>query len=206
MTVGSHDCAAPRRVVAPGDWYPGAVNAHRKRLKRLEHPNHIRFLTFSCYQRLPLFGNDAIKDAFVVHLDSSRARTGFRIHAWVVMPEHVHLLIWPNLPEYPVSRIAWTLKRGFARAVIARWRELDAPILDRLRLTDGRFRFWQHGGGYDRNIYSDDELAEKIQYIHENPVRRGLVRCSTDWGWSSARWYAGDRVCRLGIDPIRRPD
>jgi len=82
------------------------VDAHRKRLKRIEHPNHIRFLTFSCYQRLPLFGNDAIKDAFVVHLDSSRARAGFRIHAWVVMPEHVHLLIWPNLPEYPVSRIA----------------------------------------------------------------------------------------------------
>ncbi len=182
------------------------MDAHRKRLRRIEHPNHIRFLTFSCFQRLPLFGNDEIKDEFVEHLDSCRARTGFMLHAWVVMPEHVHLLIWPNLPESPVSKIAWTLKRGFARAVIARWRELDARILVHLRLTNGRFRFWQHGGGYDRNIYSGDELEEKISYIHENPVRRGLVTDPTDWAWSSARWYAGDRDGQLHIDPVRRPD
>ena len=53
-------------------------------------------------------------------------------------------------------------------------------------------RFWQRGGGYDRNILSVDELHEKIKYIHNNPVRRELVTCPADWEWSSYRaWEHG---------------
>ena len=70
------------------------------------------------------------------------------------------------------------------------------------RLTDSRgsVRFWQRGGGYDRNIHTENELEEKIVYIHENPVRRGLVLQATDWRWSSARWYAGVRTGQLEVD------
>ncbi|USN99913.1 MAG: transposase [Phycisphaeraceae bacterium] len=182
------------------------MSEHRKRLKRIEHPNHVRFLTFSCYRRLPLFDNDSIKDAFVEHVGACRARTNFLLHAWVIMPEHVHMMIWPDLPEFPVPKVTWTLRRGFARTVIGRWRELGAPILDRLRSPDGRIRFWQPGGGYDRNIIGGDELDEKVGYIHENPVRRGLVSRPTDWAWSSARRYSGDREGQLHIDPaVGRP-
>jgi REP-associated tyrosine transposase len=60
-----------------------------------------------------------------------------------------------------------------------------------------RRRFWQPGGGYDRNITSIEALRAMIDYIHANPVRRGLVARPEDWEWSSARWYAGLRPVKL---------
>ena len=170
----------------------------RKGMRRFELEGHARFLTFSTYQRLPLFQHDAIKDVFAAHLARSRARHGFRLLAWVVMPEHVHLIAWPL--EGRMSRPLSGLKRGFAREVLGRWRELDAPILARLPDSQGRERFWQRGGGYDRNIRDEDELREKIGYIHANPVKRGLVERPTDWSWSSALWYRRDREGPVPID------
>lgn len=73
--------------------------------------------------------------------------------------------------------------------MLARWRELDAAILEQLRSGDGH-RFWQTGGGYDRNLIGS-ELREKIRYVHGNPIRRDLARRSIDWRWSSAAVYEG---------------
>ncbi len=162
----------------------------RTRRRRVEKPTESRFLTFSCYNRLPLFQNDAVKDRFALHLDETRQAFGFRLIAWVIMPEHVHLLVLPELPESPVPPILQYLKQRHARDILSRWRQIDAPVLHRLTDSRGETRFWQRGGGYDRNIRSRKELNEKIKYIHENPIRRGLVARATDWIWSSARSYA----------------
>jgi putative transposase len=176
---------------------------HRKKLHRYEVLGGARFLTFSCFQRLPLFGNDAIKNLFVEHLERSRRQHRYRLIAWVIMPEHVHLILVPDLPTSPITVILQNLKADFARAVIARWKELDAPVLHRLRTSAGQVRFWQHGGGYDRNVRDEAEYFQKIDYIHGNPVKRGLVENSLDWPWSSARWYAGDRArSMLAMDVV----
>ena len=163
--------------------------AHRR---RHELPGHARFLTFSCYHNLQLFNNDAIKDAFVEAIEQSRTKHGFLLAAYVVMPEHVHLLLFPDLSVANVTNILKSLKLGFAMKVINRWRSMSppAPILDRLD-HNGVTRFWQRGGGYDRNIYSREELNEKIKYINENPLRRGLVDRPENWRWSSAGWWRG---------------
>jgi len=123
------------------------------------------------------------------------------------MPEHVHLLLWPLIPRFPLSIVLRDLKREVAKAVIARWREIDAPILKRLIASDGSTRFWQRGGGYDRNTRSEEEFVEKMRYIHQNPVKRGLVKHATDWKWSSVRWYSGDRSSPVELDPLppKRP-
>lgn len=146
--------------------------------------------------RLALFDNDAIKSAFVDQLRTSRERLRFRLLAWVIMPEHVHLIIVPN-EHYTVTAILMALKRPFAARVLARWRELNAPILPRLLSSDGDAHFWQAGGGYDRNLEGDVELTEKTEYCHANPQVRGLVRSPIDWPWSSALWYAGNRHAAL---------
>ena len=174
-------------------------------MKRYEEPNHLRFLTFSCYKQFPLFEDDWTKDVFVDVLQAQRGRCGFHLVAWVLMPEHVHLLLWHKLPGYPVSKILWGLKRDVARRVVSGFRDRASPMLDLMLNTRGQHQFWQRGGGHDRNIFSDHEVREKIDYINLNPVRRGLVEKATDWVWSSARWYGGDRGCGVGIDPIRRP-
>ncbi len=181
------------------------VHSTPQKMKRIEQENHARYLTFSCYHRLGLFEIDRVKDAFVEQLSKTRERTNFHLLAWVIMPEHVHLLIWPQLPEYPVSRVTSGMKRAFGRVVIGRWRELDAGILKKLEARNGQVRFWQHGGGYDRNIMGGHELNEKIRYIHQNPVQRGLVERAEDWEWSSARWYAGAREGVLSIDELKKP-
>ena len=154
--------------------------------RRLEIVGQARFLTFSCFQRLALLGHARIRDMFVEQLMRARDKGAFELHAWVVMPEHVHLLITPALPEWTVARVLRDVKGPFSARVIARWREIDAPILKKITTDSGRVHFWQRGGGYDRNIYTRDEFVEKVEYICSNPVRRGLVRYQEDWRWSSA--------------------
>jgi len=138
----------------------------RKRVRRLEHSHHLRFLTFSTHEQLPLFMNARIRDHFALHLDQARKKFSFNLYAWVIMPEHVHILIWPLIPEFPVSSVTREMKRRFAREVIARWRTLHAPILLRLTLPNGKSRSWLPGGGYDRNTFSPEEIKEKVTYTH----------------------------------------
>jgi putative transposase len=179
----------------------------RKRLRRHEHTHHLRFLTFSTYSRLPLLSNPKIRDLFAQHLRQTREKHGFHLYAWVVMPEHVHLLIWPRLPDDPVSVLLHSLKHPFSLEVLARWRQLKAPVLQRLKTSQDKYRFWQHGGGHDLNVYSQAKIAEKIEYTHWNPVKRGLAQTPEEWAWSSARWYAGERDAEIRIDPLppKRP-
>jgi putative transposase len=123
------------------------------------------------------------------------------------MPEHVHLLLWPRLPEHPISSVLRELKRGFALKVLTRWRELNAPILSRLQTPDGRNRYWQGGGGYDRGVWTGDgEFHEKLRYIHNNPVTRGLVKSPTEWRWSSAwAWAHKSKWSQLILAPDPLP-
>ena len=174
-----------------------------KARRRFECAGDSRFLTFSCYHHLSLFTNDPIKNKFVEVLDWARDRCGFSLYAWVIMPNHIHLLLQPALPGQPVPAVLKLLKGSFSNAVLRRWRQLEAPILPRIRDSRGKLHFWQRGGGYDRNIESVEEFLEKLDYIHNNPVVAGLVACATDWLWSSARWYTGaEREVLLPMDPL----
>jgi len=58
----------------------------------------------------------------------------------------------------------------------------------------------QPGGGFDRNVGDEDIMWQKICFIRQNPVERGLVEKPEDWKWSSARWYAGQREGQIPID------
>ena len=147
----------------------------RKQLRRIEQPGHARDLTCSCYHGLPLFQNEAIKRVFVRQLDAVIRRHPVKLVAWVLMPEHFHLLVFPDISQITIPQFLVSLKQPIARVVLGRWRELRAPILDRLRDSKGKCHFWQPGGGYDRNLLDGPELPEKVGYIHLNPVRRGYV-------------------------------
>ena len=86
------------------------------------------------------------------------------------------------------------------RATEIGWLELDAPIVDRIRTTSGRLRFWQKGGGFDRNVRNLGEFRREVRYIHRNPVKRGLVERPEDWKWSSVRWWMDRREGELECD------
>ncbi len=167
-------------------------------MARFEGPNHARFLTYSCFNRLPLFADPLVRDLYVSEIAAQSERLGFDVIAYVVMPEHVHLVVVPD--DGRINRVMRGLKQGFARRMLARMTERDDPMLYELIGTTGKAVFWQRGGGYERTIRSEDDLREKIGYIHANPVKRGLVGRPEDWEWSSARDYSGGR----GVVRLRR--
>jgi len=128
------------------------------------------------------------------------------------MPEHVHLIIHPQAPRYSIAAILQSIKQPVSQRIVAYVRRTAPDFLDRMydAHPGGRsaYRFWQRGGGYDRNLYSAAEIHEKIGYIHRNPVRRKLVQRPEDWEFSSARDYLELRsppllpLDRTGVPPL----
>ena len=169
-------------------------------MRRWEGAGGARFVTFSCQRRLALLGRAQIRDVFVEALEIARKRHGFELFAWVVMPEHVHLLMRPKSGSL-LSDALRSLKTSVAKRVLRRWLELDAPVLEKIRTPRGELRFWQKGGGFDRNVRDLEEFCREVRYIHRNPVERGLVGRPEDWRWSSVRWWLGDRDGVLPCDP-----
>jgi len=179
---------------------------HLKRKKTYNEPGHAHFLTYSCYQRLPLLTKDRSRTWVLEAIQSARSKCDFDLWAYVVMPGHVHLLLRPRQQQYRVARILAALKRPVAVQAKAHLIQTgNTEWLDKLTVKKGKkaiFRFWQTGGGYDENICDEKPVLEVIEYIHHNPVRRGLVEKSTDWAWSSSRFWAGDRSGSLAMDSL----
>ncbi len=102
-----------------------------------------------------------------------------------------------------VGRFAGSVKEKVSRKAVA-WLEEHAPEwIPKITVIEGDKtyrRFWQPGGGYDRNVDDLRTLQSMIDYVHANPVRRGLVQRAVDWEWSSARWYAGMRPVWIEMD------
>ncbi len=141
---------------------------------------------------------------FAHALDAAHRRFGFELFAWVVMPEHVHLLVSP--PEgVALDRVLLAIKLAVSTRVLARWKAAAVPILRDITLPDGTPQFWQKGGGFDRNTRDTSEFMKTVCYIHRNPVTRGLVERPEDWRWSSVRWWMGRRDGELACDPPPNP-
>ena len=160
-------------------------------------------LTSSCYRRYPFLARERTREWFREAIEPARSRFGFHLWAYVLMPEHMHLLIYPGDAADKMSQFLQAVKEPVGRKAIAYLRAKAPTWLARLAVREGkrvRHRFWQPGGGYDRNITSSATLRSAIDYLHANPVRRGLVTQAEDWEWSSARWYAGKRPVKIEMD------
>ncbi|MEW5876124.1 MAG: transposase [Candidatus Zixiibacteriota bacterium] len=173
--------------------------------KSFNIPGHSHFLTFSCWERRQFLTDRDTNAEFLRALDRARVTEQFDIWAYVLMPEHVHLLIRPRRDEYAMAGILRRIKEQFSRDILRHWRE---HLPDRMAdCTDRgcrppRHRFWQPGGGFDRNLWNHDAIRHAVSYIEANPVRRGLVGEPCDWEWSSARARNGWTDFPLSIDPI----
>ena len=172
--------------------------------KHFTDANHAHYLTFGCYKRQHLFKPEELRTLFLQQLIFSRERYAFKLYAWVVMPSHIHLLIHPT--DTSLSTLLRGIKRPFSTKAI-HWYEKNQPqklhALEIKRGNDIVRRFWQEGGGYDRNLYSPEAIYKSISYIHNNPVRAGLVDDILDWKWSSARYYELDEDSGLKADKLQ---
>ena len=176
---------------------------HRKRVKHYDHAGHAHFLTFSCYQRLPLLSKPRTCKWFIDALETTRQKHHFDLWAWVIMPEHVHLLIFPRSVPYRTGAILSSLKSPVGTRAIAYLHAHAPDFLERLRVINANrvyHRFWQAGPGQDHNVYEPETVHQIVEYLHANPVRRGLTERPEDWPWSSAADWAGKESPWLKVD------
>jgi putative transposase len=173
-----------------------------KNLKRYYGRGELHFVTFSCYRRLPLLNTSRARNVFVKALGQIRERHKFRLVGYVVMPEHVHLLISEPAKVTP-SVVLKVLKQRVSRDLRKEKRRASAAQL-RLPFMDARAnlpRFWQVRF-YDFNVYSAKKVREKLEYMHANPVSRGLVQDAGAWMWSSFLFYAKGEPGLVPIDSV----
>jgi putative transposase len=150
-------------------------------LKRYQDKRDLHFITFSCYHRQPFLSAPQSCDLFERCLERCRIRYGFFVTAYVVMPEHVHLLI--SEPENgTLASAIQAIKQSVSR-----------------KLIGDREHFWQERY-YDFNVYTAKKRIEKLCYIHRNPVKRGLVEHPEQWKWSSFLHHATGDMGRVEIE------
>ena len=148
-------------------------------LVRYQQAGDLHFITFSCSERRPFLGTPAARNVFERSLETMRVRYQFIVLGYVVMPEHVHLLV--SEPE----------KTSLSKAIQAL--KLSVAVQRNER------PFWQ-ARYYDFNIFTDAKRAEKLKYMHRNPVARGLVEEPEQWAWSSFRHYSMGQIGTVGIE------
>ena len=159
-----------------------------KELKRYYGAGDLHFITFSCYRRRPVLGSARRRDLVLAQLERTRLRYQFAVVAYVVVPEHVHLLVSEPL-RANLSAAIKAFKQGVSRRVRSSHRRKDPRQAEMFADSPLPRAFWQRRL-YDFNVWTEKKRREKLRYIHRNPVTRGLVKRPEDWKWSSYRFYA----------------
>lgn len=178
--------------------------------KRQYSSGQLQFITSSTYRRIPLFHSDRFRRCFVETISRLRAKHGSRLIGWVLMPEHFHLLLKPE-PAEATSLIIKRLKEQTAAQILKSLKGNEPnpwckKMLQRLRLPptvhdESQYRVWQRRF-YPFNVYSEKKRLEKLTYMHNNPVKRGLVNEPGDWPWSSWRFYYRQDASVLAMDRL----
>jgi putative transposase len=154
-------------------------------LKRYYGAGDLHFITCSCYHRQPLLGTAHDRDLLLTVLERMRQRYSFVVVGYVVMPEHIHLLISEPQDDTP-STVMQAVKLGFVQGL---------PVVKRHEPR----HIWQRRF-YDFNVWTEKKRIEKLEYMHRNPVKRGLVEEPEQWAWSSFRHYAYGEVGPVQIN------
>ena len=178
------------------------------RQRRMRRPaanesGHAHELTFGCFRGYPFLQAERTCQWLADAIDEARRELDFALWAYVFMPEHVHLLVWPRRPVYDIGQILRRIKEPVGRKAIKHLQTHAPRWLPRITVKRGdriARRFWQAGGGFDRNVIEAEVIFAMIEYIHANPVRRALVILPEEWKWSSAGWREGKNSLRP--DPV----
>jgi putative transposase len=181
---------------------------HRTRSHRprgYNDPGHAHELTCSCYRRYPLLSKARSCQWLADAIDAARQELNYAVWAYVFMPDHIHLIVWPRERQYDDSDFLGRFKEPVSRQAMQYLKQHAPHWLTRLESKRGRrieHHFWQPGRGFDRNIVRAATLLAMIDYLHDNPVRKQLVTRARDWKWSSAGWYEECPLNTLRPDPI----
>jgi len=156
----------------------------------ISHDSPVLYITVVTKDRLPVFRTDGMKEFPCVALDEARKSAGILLFAYVIMWDHLHLLTSLNSTTANVLRV---LKGITARRVIDHLKEKEhfsslAKLQHQERSRNYKHSLWQTEGNV-LPVFSEGMFMEKLNYIHQNPVRAGLTDRAEDYRWSSARLW-----------------
>ena len=159
---------------------------------KITEPQQPHFVTLTVLHWIPVFTRP---ETVNILLDSLRflSKDGLKIYAWVVLENHCHFVLQSNQLDKDIARF----KSYTARQLIEYLQVKNVKtILEQLAFykkahkDDRAYQFWQEGV-HPELIQGDVMMRQKIEYIHQNPVKRGYVDETVHWRYSSARDYAG---------------
>ncbi len=165
--------------------------------RTFDREGHAHFVTFSCYRRRRLLDHDRTKKVVLGVLNSQLSRQDGRYVGFVVMPDHVHALVWFPKPD----QISHFMKQWKQRSSIQIKRLIRSHMVRYAGTIELTEPVWQ-AGFYDFNLFTGRKVEEKLTYMHRNPVRAGLVGKPEDWPWNSAEYNAMSRS--VGV-PVASP-
>ena len=149
------------------------------KLVRYQQSGQFHFVTFSCYARRPHLGSPAAREVFEHSLETMRQRYHFLVAGYVVMPEHIHMLV--SEPDTVLlSKAIQALKLSVA---------VQRPERP----------FWQPRY-YDFNVWSERKRVEKLRSMHRNPVKRGLASEPSEWRWFSFNHWATGEIGAVELE------
>ena len=158
---------------------------------------HAHFLTFSCYKRRRILDSDQAKKVVLGVLCSQLAKQHGRCVGFVIMPDHVHAIVWFAIDD----QISHFVKQWKQRSSIHIKRMFRTTIRSYSQSIDLTDPVWQ-ARFYDFNIYTEKKLLEKLRYMHRNPIEKGLVARATDWVWISAMFHEQGRSVGVPLDRV----
>ncbi|MFO1040711.1 MAG: transposase [Planctomycetaceae bacterium] len=162
--------------------------------RRVDDASYVHFITFSCYHRRRLLDHDQPKRILLGILTDELAKFDARCVGFVIMPDHVHALIWfPKIGQLSRFMQQWKGRssKGIKEFLYRSLPEYAAQFPKTDPIWQVRF--------YSFEIHSTAKIEEKLNYMHLNPVRAGLVEHPTEWRWGSARWYIQGRTVGISI-------
>ena len=162
-------------------------------LTRFQHSGQSHFVTFCCYHRRPLLTTDESRRIFESALERVRRSYRLYIYGYVVMPDHVHLLLSEPQQDTLADALK-SLKQGVSRRLIGHF-----PLEPKAGWSGSPQHFWQKRY-YDFNVRNYSQFMEKLRYIHRNPVKRGLCDLPEEWPWSSFLHCATGAEGRVEIE------
>jgi putative transposase len=176
----------------------------RSRYRILER-DFSHFITGTTVVWLPIFTTAKRCDILVQAFEYCRQHKALKVHAWVILDTHFDAIVAG--PE--LARVLADLKRHTARRIIellekerCTWLQRELRSHRAPRKTESQHQLWQEGS-HPQAIMSDTMMLQKLEYVHNNPVKRGLVASPEHWRYSSAHEWLPDAMVGLRCDPWR---
>jgi putative transposase len=171
-------------------------------------PTHLYFITTTAVERAHLFRRDVIKRIIADSLNYVRVHQWIHLYVFVIMPNHIHFIV-RFLEGHVLSDVMRDFKKHTAKQIVRQYHAENnhkaLEFLERMagQIPDQQYKVWEDG--YDaRDVFSSDSLAQKMEYIHNNPCQPhwALAEHPEDYAWSSARYYLLEEPAIIAVDDV----